>query len=314
MTAGPYYDADAIERLAREIHENDGADAGASSHWREMHATFRYRDGALEGLRGFGTHTPRTRWLESLAHRVFQRRWRRMGRAFPDYPRMKRIAEQVARRQGRIVDLDVLRQALTLAYLEARVPAAFAAGETIVVIGDGYGTFSSIALAAFEDVRVVAVNLVKTLLVDLLYVRKGVPEALHALVADERSMAQALDNSEVRLIAVRAGDSALLARVPAALAVNVASMQEMDPGVIAGYFSVLRAMPKPVTFYCCNREEKILPDATVVRFADYPWSPGDTVLDDALCPWHQQYYSAHPPFFHAYDGPIRHRLAVLARG
>lgn len=70
-------------------------------------------------------------------------------------------------------------------------------------------------------------------------------------------------------------------------------------------------MPGPLSFYCCNREEKILPDGTIVRFKDYPWSPQDDVLDDAACPWHQQYYSARPPFIHPYDGPIRHRLAVL---
>jgi hypothetical protein len=31
--------------------------------------------------------------------------------------------------------------------------------------------------------------------------------------------------------------------------------------------------------------------------------------DDELCPWHLKYYSTKPPFYHDYDGPIRHRLA-----
>ena len=92
---------------------------------------------------------------------------------------------------------------------------------------------------------------------------------------------------------------------------NVASMQEMNPEVITQFFATLRGIAGPLAFYCCNREEKMLPDGTIVRFADYPWHSGDKVLDDALCPWHQRYYSARPPFIHSYDGPIRHRLAVL---
>lgn len=311
MSSGLYRDHDAIDYLARHL---DSVETGASSHWREMHATFRYSEGRLEGLRGFGTYTPRSRWAENVTHRVLQSRWRRLGRAFQGYPRIERIAEEIARRQGRVYDLDVLRQALTLAYLEARIPAALAAGNTVIVIviGDGYGTLTSVALTAFPGLRVVAVNLVKTLLVDLLYIAQAVPGVRQALATDAHSIAQALSDPQVRLIAVRADDSALLKEVPATLAINIASMQEMNPDVIAQYFAILRSMPGPVTFYCCNREEKVLPDGTIVRFAEYPWSPEDKVLDDAACPWHQQYYSARLPFIHSYDGPIRHRLAILA--
>ena len=278
-----------------------------------MHAAFRYTDGQLSGLRGFGTFTPRTRWIKSLAHRFLQQPWRRLGRAFPGFRRIEGVARAVALRQGRVYDLDVLRQALSAAYLEARVPSALTPGKLLLVIGDGFGTLSSIALAAFPGVRVVAVNLVKSLLVDLLFVAQAVPDARTMLVTGSRSIAQALNDPRARLIALRADDWKLISQVPAALAINIASMQEMNPPVIGQYFNVLRAGPEATVFYCCNREEKALPDGTTVRFSDYPWRPEDRILEDGLCPWHQQYYSARPPFIHAYDGPIRHRLAVLAR-
>lgn len=305
-----YYDRDAIDFLARQL---DRDEVSASSHWRQMHETFRYADGRLSGLRGFGTFTPRSRWIASLAHRLLQQPWRRMGRAFPGFRRIDKITRAVALRQGRIYDLDVLRQSLTAAYLETRVPAALTAGKFLLVIGDGFGTLSSIALAAFPGLRVVAVNLVKSLLVDMSFVARAVPGIRTVLVTGTGPLAQALDHAEAKFIAIRADDWALVGEVPAALAVNIASMQEMDPQVIGQYFRALRAGPETTVFYCCNREEKRLPDGTTVRFRDYPWRPEDQVLDDGPCPWHQRYYSARPPFFHFYDGPIRHRLAVLAR-
>ena len=86
----------------------------------------------------------------------------------------------------------------------------------------------------------------------------------------------------------------------------------MNPDVIARYFGVLRSIPRRVMFYCCNRVEKVLPDGTVVRFQDYPWSAQDAVQDDGLCPWTQQYYSWRAPFVHRFDGQVRHRLVALA--
>ena len=183
----------------------------------------------------------------------------------------------------------------------------------MAVIGDGFGMFSALMLAAVPGLRVVIVNLKKTLFVDLLYLGKAVDPAAIGLVTGKTGLDLAISDPSIRAIAIRADDSRLLRYLPAKLVVNIASMREMEPPVIDGYFNALRAMPsEQVVFYCCNREEKILPDGTTVRFADYPWRPADRIIDDGLCPWHQRYYSWRPPFFHPYDGPTRHRLARLA--
>ena len=91
-------------------------------------------------------------------------------------------------------------------------------------------------------------------------------------------------------------------------------MQEMDPPVIAAYFEDLRVIASQgqLFFYCCNREEKTLPDGTVTCFAGYTWHEGDQILVDELCPWNQQHYSLRPPFYRPYDGPIRHGLLIAA--
>ena len=70
--------------------------------------------------------------------------------------------------------------------------------------------------------------------------------------------------------------------------------------------------PAGLYFYCANRVEKTLPDGTLVRFEEYPWSSHDTVLLNELCPWHQDFYTMRPPFYRPYDGPIMHRIAKLS--
>lgn len=105
------------------------------------------------------------------------------------------------------------------------------------------------------------------LLVDLWYLRLWMgDEAFEAsvdLVADEADLRCALaDNGKGphRVIAIRASDHRFLRHCPMDLAINIASMQEMDPGMTAGYFEDLRAAAaaRPVPFYCCYREEKTL--------------------------------------------------------
>lgn len=302
---------DALALLARSVEIDE---ASASSHWRAMHDTFRLAEGTVSGARGFGTYSPGSHRIEAFAHRILQRPWRALGAAYADFDRIDRLADALAARQGRIYDLDMLRQALTLAYLEAQVPATLNGGKTLLVIGDGYGTFAALALAAFPRLKVVTINLVKSLIVDLHFISRGVPGADVGLATGREGLHAALADDGLRVIALRADDCALLSEVPASLAVNIASMQEMDPPTIARYFQTMRSMAAPVTFYCCNRERKSLPDGTMVAFAEYPWQDEDRVLDDGLCPWHQRYYSARPPFVHRFDGPIRHRLAVLAQG
>jgi hypothetical protein len=85
-------------------------------------------------------------------------------------------------------------------------------------------------------------------------------------------------------------------------------MQEMNPQIVNQYFKDLKDVKnKELYFYCCNRDEKILPDGTIVRFSDYPWGES-TLVADELCPWYKDFYNKKPPFFHEYDGHISHRI------
>ena len=123
---------------------------------------------------------------------------------------------------------------------------------------------------------------------------------------------QALNDNAVRVVLVQADNAGVIAGAPIGLAINICSMQEMDPAIISDYFNFIRRSGNNATyFYCVNRIEKRLPDGTIVSFFKYPWDEKDKILVDELCPWQQKYYSLTPPFYRPYDGPIQHRLVLM---
>ena len=299
----------ALQHLASLVNTTD---AGSSSHWQEMHQALRIDGEQIVSALGFGGFAPPYRGPRRWGHQLLQKRYRRMATAYPEFRRLDRIAAKLVARQSRAYDLDVLRQTLTTAFLAYHAPLVFQRQRPILVIGDGFGTLSALLASAFPNSRIILINLTQTLLVDLLMLRKGLPGVGFALASSKAGLTAALAQPDLRLIALRADSQMLLAAVPVSLAINTASMQEMRSDTIAGYFRAMRAAPGGAPlFYCCNREEKRLPDGEVIRFADYPWNSRDEILLDELCPWHQNYYSLRPPFYHPYDGPHRHRLVVL---
>jgi hypothetical protein len=308
--------AAAIDHLAEAVAADDPA---ASSHWRKYHADFAFTGKGFEGIQGFGGLPRKPTFISSVAHRLLQTPFRAMARRYEAFGRLDELLRSIAASQDRDYDLDILRQGITLAFLmHATGRKQF---DTSCVIGDGFAGMTTLLLKSGAARRVVLVNLNKTLLVDLWYLRAAIGESAfesRVRLLTEASAAVGLpppaNGGEV--IAIKATDHAILAEFPLDLAINIASMQEMDVDVIAAYFSDLRSSASAgvgkVLFYCCNRESKTLPDGSVIRLADYPWRPKDRAAVDELCPWHQRYYSARPPFYHPYDGPVRHRLVELS--
>ena len=194
------------------------------------------------------------------------------------------------------------------------------------VIGDDLACSGGRVVSLDEDNNfakcVILVNLNKTLLVDLWYLQLFLGDdkfqktvKLITDVNDIGSLADTIANNDTQIIAIQASNHELLKNFPIDLAINIASMQEMEPQYIRNYFDGLYTISssRDLDFYCCNREEKTLPDGTITRFKDYPWSNLDNVKIDELCPWHQQFYIPYPPFYKPYDGPHRHQLRTLTK-
>jgi len=303
---------DAIRWLVEQFDAEDGT---ASALWRNQLSGIDYVNGEFLSLTGFGDRRPPPGGLKGLAHYLLLRPFRQIGRQYRSYPRIDRVAKAIADRTNRHYSQDMLRQTLTLSFLEDHnAPGLDGNGGFVLVIGDGFGNFSSLVLEAFPNARVVLINLTKVLAVDLAYMRKSAPDAQICIVDDLASLQTAIEDPSIRAIALRSSDTDLIATIPLALAVNIVSMQEMTPPIIEEYFNVMRRSPgPPLVFYCCNRELKTLPDGTVVEFEKYPWRHEDKIAVDELCPWNRFRYATRPPFYRQYDGPIRHRLTALEK-
>lgn len=317
-----YHTGDAaIDFLATRVTEDDPA---ASSHWRHYHTGFAFTGDGFEGLQDFGGHS-RATFLRRIWHHVMQWPYRRMGKPFGSFRDLDAICLMIAARQGRVYDLDMLRQALSLSFIKEKLDGKPASTSNVCVIGDGFGSMTALLAESGSADTIVLVNLTRTLLVDLWYLRVALGDTFQDrvhLATDEAGIPALLakdakqNPSVPQIIAIQARDHALIQLCPIDLAINIASMQEMDPDVVSEYFSDLRSSSgnfsgRKLYFYCCNRENKRLPDGTASIFANYPWRARDRVIIDGLCPWHAYYYSKKPGFYHRYDGPIRHRLVAL---
>ena len=258
--------------------------------------------------------------LLSFTENVMQIPYRKM--ADKNIFSLEKLAKKITKKQGRRYDLDVLRQALTISFLHKVVPSLLSKKAVGCVIGDGFASMTSLLLASKSANTIIIINLPKTLLVDLWYLKVWMGEKLFDASVDLvrnkdeflAALAKPREDSSVRVVAIEAMNHDLLRIAPIDFVINIASMQEMNPSVIAEYFEDLRVVAKnrKLVFYCANREEKRLPDGTLTKFSQYPWSQNDDVLAEGLCPWHQHYYSFIPPFYRGYDGPILHKLVRLS--
>lgn len=173
----------------------------------------------------------------------------------------------------------------------------------ICIIGDGHAFMGMLIKRMCPNAKILFINLGRNLLIDAIVFSRVFTD-VRPFLFQKPVDCYLLDKYSV--VFLEAERFALMQKLPISLYINVASMQEMNTPVIERYFEYMQTSTVPAHFYCCNREEKKLPDGTIIRFEDYPW--GGEVLLDELCPWYQHYPSVHPPFWQPFDGPHRHRL------
>lgn len=308
-----YRNLNAVNHLYYKFNLDD---LSASSHWKEMHATFKIQNGMkLSGMRGFGGFPNRNNVLKRAGHFMLSRKLIRHGKIFNFFLQIFTLAKVICKRQGRVVDQDMLRQIITLAFISEKLKTScFNSNRSnILVIGDGWGSLASLLLG-FTSSRVILINLNKTLLMDLLQIQRAFSELNYCYVDDSEGLEIAMRDKSIRLITLTADNYQLLANIPINLAINIASMQEMNYQSIHGYFDVLRRCPSESTYlYSCNRQIKKLPDGSLIDFDNYGWLDLDEDLVFSECPWHQDYYAFMPPFYRKFDGIHVHKLTNLAK-
>lgn len=296
-----------------------------SSHWRHFSAESYVKlddmgiPVMLTGV-GFGDNT----W-NSLAKPILDKlcilsylpqlpmKWRRERRLLHSTTR------NICARMGLDLTYDVFRQECVLAVVKAEISDQMKARPLrILMIGDGYGVLSALTKETFPQAQLVLVDIGKVLFFQAYYCQKANPQLTHRYW--EGGNEEASDD----FIYCPAEFLQSLDRLKFDIAINVNSMQEMNPSVIGRYFTFMRqCLTKDNLFYCCNRECNTLCGGEVVEFGCYPWAPGDVVLLDKYCPW-QRYFLAvnwpkngptlgplKLPIVNYFAGKTRHRLVRM---
>ena len=292
------------------------SDVGESSHWKKYNKNFDYDGKIFSGLEGFGGNT-RYSLLRQCLSNLFQKKFYNSSKNLKNFKSYLDKARAIAKNQNRIFDLDFLRQAITLSFLDKKIGKC----SSTLVIGDGFASMTSLLIDSNFSSKVVLVNLNKQLMVDLYFIKKymGVSKfnSTVALITDKDDAKSVLSKiNSFSIIVIQAKNHELIQYFNIDLVLNIVSMGEMNLSFISEYFYDIRKLynnTKNLYFYCCNRLEKQFPDGTITKFSEYPWKKGAKILVDELCPWHQEYYSFKPPFYKKYDGPILHQLRIMQK-
>lgn len=236
------------------------------------------------------------------------------------YPDMWRVAKRLAWQLagGPHLTFQVFKSACALSVLADHATTWRLEPQTCLLIGDGCGFLGALLRRRWAGVRLYCVDLPRSLVL----------QARTHLGADH-SVAMAVLGSKppqtpatVNFVLPQHLDE-----IPEAIdwAIAIASMQEMNPESIAGYFEFLRRRIHPTSrFYCVSRLQKALPGGEVVAFHDYPWREDDEIFLDGPCPYYTHFLSPHTapkgprvagvrvPFVNRFDGAHMHRLVRLA--
>lgn len=234
--------------------------------------------------------------------------------------RLMSLASKICKRMGLDPTIDVFRQVCSLELITRHMGDEWLARRpTILVIGDGYGALSALFKAILPNSTSILIDLGRTLLFQAFHCQSAYPELVHELASKVE------DPNHADFVYCPAEELATLEHFNIDVAVNVASMQEMNEATIANYFAYLRRRMRPGNlFYCCNRESKTLYGGEVIEFLKYPWQEKDSYLVDGYCPWHDYFFAYRRtekgvkvfglrlPIVNRYDGKHLHRLAILS--
>lgn len=299
----------AIKNLSKGINFKEKV---SSSHWDFYHKDFKYDKGILSGLIGFGNLNKPYKGFHKKVHLSFQWIYRKMAENSSFFKEIDKKANYITSLQNRANNLDVIRQSLTISFLNMKID--FKNIKNAIIIGDGFASMASLLIENNLVDRVYLINLRKTLLVDLIYLRKAIGDNRfnrELIFIDSKDCIKNL-KSRHKFVAIEAENFQLLRYLEKELVINIASFQEMSKKVIDNYFKyIYNKSGVPFYFYLCNREEKVLPDGEKIIFDNYNFNPEDHIIVNELCPWHQYYYIKYPPFYKKYDGPTRHQIRLV---
>jgi hypothetical protein len=293
-----------IHHLYKNYYNNSANSEVTSSHWKNIgnHSVQEFNGQLVLNGYGFGYFRGNTIWnktyffIELLLTKYLEIK-------FHADKILKKHARDICKLSDRLYDFDCLKQVLSLQTISRELNIRNMG--TVCIIGDGYGFMGCLLKKAYPHLKIISVNLGKTLLFDVHYTASVFKNENFNFISFSRLELKDGFNF------LDAENYSLLENFEADLFINIASMQEMDNSIIRQYFNYIRSSKaNSKWFYCCNRVEKKLPDGEVTRIDDYPWGESSKVLEE-LCPWYQLFPYHRPPFWRSFDGPIKHIIALV---
>ena len=161
---------------------------------------------------------------------------------FPNY--LLQAGKTILDKSGFYPSNDSYRQILSyntiLKTLNNKDKSILSQFSCICIIGDGYGFLSSLIKLTNPKIKVISVNLGRTLFFDVFYSSKCLPD-IHPLLL-EKKHSKNMQLSTSQLVFIEAENYSLLENLEVDLFINIASMQEMNPKVIDNYFKYMLSL------------------------------------------------------------------------
>jgi SAM-dependent methyltransferase len=292
-----------------------------SSHWEKMQETVSVEmdENNYAGLSGNGfsyrshisSPAKMLSWLTIMSYLLRLKNTKELSRLIP-------AGLSLSKRIEVPFTYDCFRQICTFSLLRRH-----ASEGRIVIIGDGFGYLAAFIKMMWPRSQIFLIDIGKILFFQAYHCQKAFPDHSHQLSIDAGGRTN--PNAEnADFIFCPAEHTTSLKQFKFDVAINVASMQEMNSRTINEYFNFLRhTLKKKNIFYCCNRKKKIMPAGEISEFYKYPWTRGDRHLVDEPCPWHlffwgfpnsavgPQLLGWKVPFINYFDGLHLHRMTVL---
>jgi hypothetical protein len=313
-----------VKQLYREFHNgpvSGSQSEEASSFWKNFSQYSKVtadNDGNIQTIKGFGFGGSDDSRLVAKVVAAIGNRLMIAGLPYPGIGADIKKSKELVRSMGLYFSQDAFRQACTKFFLVKKINEQQVPVKNILIIGDGFGVLAALLSEQYPNANIFLIDLGVTLFFQAYYLTKKFENKSHTLI--EKGTQVTTGSGFFYCPAERVEN---FPDVTIDLAINIASMQEMNPGMIDTYFSLLRKNHTQL-FYCCNRLEKILPDGTAARIFEFPWKKEDVFIVDEVCPWHKFFVGRIGgtnvklmniipiPLLRKYDGVHWHRLAKIS--
>lgn len=299
------------EYLVNKINKNRN-DISESSFWKQMYKNFDINDINEKFINSTGIGgANKATFLKKIYHYLTIYPFLILNKKLINKNGNYKYAKKYCEKTDKIFDVNVLRQVMSLSFIQEKLSNSQSLKD-ICVIGDGLASMTLILYQLKDSRNIYLVNLTKSLLLDYIFIKKYFRNTLSKIkvrIIKNTNDLEKINFKEKNILLIEASNQNFLREISIDLAINIASMQEMNNHEIKNYFFNLRNNKKKNTFfYCCNRTEKKLPDGNFTRFKEYPWNKSDKIYAHEICPWYKFYLSKKFPFFHKYHGDIEHKL------